>query len=169
MLFLALISATSLLAPLLPLPSPVAMHVERGPQAPRMPWVMPFGPKFERQYWVLSPIDKELVSLRQKLFREWQTGPLLGTDAKGRDVLSRLVWGSRTSLTIALAAALTSLLLGVVYGVMPVCRCCRSTKSRICRWRRVSFSGAMCICLNSVYKNTSIKTFLDAGLTHPTP
>jgi oligopeptide transport system permease protein len=116
MLFLALISATSLLAPLLPLPSPVAMHVERGPQAPRMPWVMPFGPKFERQYWVLSPIDKELVSLRQKLFREWQTGPLLGTDAKGRDVLSRLVWGSRTSLTIALAAALTSLLLGVVYG-----------------------------------------------------
>jgi len=116
MWFLSLVGAISLLAPLLPLPSPVAMHVDREPSAPQAPWVAPGAQKFERQYWPLSALDRQLVGLRQTLFQEWQTGPLLGSDAKGRDLLSRLVWGGRTSLAVALAAALTSLILGVVYG-----------------------------------------------------
>ncbi|MBZ0136562.1 MAG: ABC transporter permease subunit [Planctomycetes bacterium] len=40
----------------------------------------------------------------------------LGTDAQGRDLFSRLVWGARTTLLIALAATLLSLLLGTVVG-----------------------------------------------------
>ena len=116
MWFLALVVTTSLLAPLLPLPSPVAMHVDREPSAPQAPWMRPRAQQFERQYWPLSSVDRQLVGLRQTLFKDWQTGPLLGSDSKGRDLLARLVWGSRTSLMVGLAAALTSLLLGVVYG-----------------------------------------------------
>ena len=41
---------------------------------------------------------------------------LLGTDRYGRDVLTRTLWGSRTSLSIGLLAALLALTLGVAIG-----------------------------------------------------
>lgn len=41
---------------------------------------------------------------------------LLGTDEQGRDVWSRLMYGTRTSLTIGLAGVLLSLILGVLLG-----------------------------------------------------
>ena len=41
---------------------------------------------------------------------------LLGTDAQGRDLFSRLIWGARTTLLIALAATLLSLVLGSLVG-----------------------------------------------------
>jgi peptide/nickel transport system permease protein len=40
----------------------------------------------------------------------------LGTDALGRDQLTRLAWGTRLSLGVALAAALGALLIGAVVG-----------------------------------------------------
>lgn len=40
----------------------------------------------------------------------------LGADGAGRDVLSRLLFGARTSLGLALAASLAAILLGVVAG-----------------------------------------------------
>lgn len=44
-------------------------------------------------------------------------GHLLGTDELGRDVLVRLAWGCRISLLVALAASITSLTIGVAWGV----------------------------------------------------
>jgi ABC-type dipeptide/oligopeptide/nickel transport system permease subunit len=43
---------------------------------------------------------------------------LLGSDASGRDVLSRLILGTRVSLGIGLMAVLVSLLLGVTLGAL---------------------------------------------------
>ena len=45
------------------------------------------------------------------------SGHLLGTDDLGRDLLVRLMWGARISLLVALAAGLTSLTIGVAWGV----------------------------------------------------
>ncbi len=41
---------------------------------------------------------------------------VLGADTLGRDILSRILYGGRVSLTIALFAPLLSLLIGVTYG-----------------------------------------------------
>ena len=44
-------------------------------------------------------------------------GHLLGTDYLGRDLLVRLMWGCRISLLVAMLASLTSLSIGVLWGV----------------------------------------------------
>ena len=41
---------------------------------------------------------------------------VLGTDHLGRDILTRLMYGARISLTVAIVAALVNLLIGVAYG-----------------------------------------------------
>src|SRR5882724_1520185 len=43
-------------------------------------------------------------------------GFLLGTDALGRDLLSRLIWGARTSMEIAILANLLSAAIAVTLG-----------------------------------------------------
>jgi oligopeptide transport system permease protein len=47
----------------------------------------------------------------------WAHGHLLGTDSLGRDLLVRLMWSTRISLLVALAASLISLTIGVAWGV----------------------------------------------------
>ena len=43
---------------------------------------------------------------------------LLGTDKFGRDILVRIMYGARISLSVGVAAAALNLLIGVVYGVI---------------------------------------------------
>ncbi|MBI1775900.1 MAG: dipeptide/oligopeptide/nickel ABC transporter permease/ATP-binding protein [Proteobacteria bacterium] len=45
-------------------------------------------------------------------------GSWLGRDEFGRDVLSRLIWGARTSLAVAFASALLACLLGTALGLI---------------------------------------------------
>ena len=45
------------------------------------------------------------------------SGQLLGTDQLGRDILSRLLWGGRTSMLIVVATVGISMTIGLVLGV----------------------------------------------------
>ena len=46
----------------------------------------------------------------------WNKSYPLGTDGLGRDVLVRLMYGARISMTVAFVATLVTLLIGVLYG-----------------------------------------------------
>ena len=65
---------------------------------------------------VLSPYDPVAVDFASMLSapsaKHW-----LGTDAFGRDVLSRLIWGSRTALIVGFGAAFVGAFAGAVLGV----------------------------------------------------
>jgi oligopeptide transport system permease protein len=116
LLFLSAFGLLSLAAPLLPLRSPVTIALQDEPRPPVAPWRSFAEHGFQPDYWELSAVDSALVRARRSAFGDWQTSSWLGTDAKGRDLLARIVWGSRTSILAALVAALTSLVLGVGWG-----------------------------------------------------
>lgn len=72
---------------------------------------------------VLAPVlpipDPNAIDTLHRLKPPFERpGHPLGTDGFGRDMLSRLVWGGRISLTMGLTSALLSLLAGVVLGVI---------------------------------------------------
>lgn len=64
---------------------------------------------------VIAPYPYEAVDMSRRLTPpSWQHW--LGTDALGRDVLSRLIWGSRISLFAGIAVVAIGAALGVVIG-----------------------------------------------------
>jgi len=72
---------------------------------------------------VISPFDPLAQDISQRL-REpgWQDGQgrthLLGTDHLGRDILARIIYGSRIALLVGLAAVLISGVLGMAIGLI---------------------------------------------------
>jgi peptide/nickel transport system permease protein len=66
---------------------------------------------------VISPADPARMSVRARLTPPSEAF-LLGADAFGRDVLSRLLHAGRTSLLIGLGVAVTSTLIGVTLGLL---------------------------------------------------
>lgn len=48
----------------------------------------------------------------------FSSGHLLGTDASGRDVLSRVIWGAQASLLIAFGAITVGVLIGGLFGLI---------------------------------------------------
>lgn len=67
------------------------------------PFISPYDPTTIDVYNVLSPPGKE---------------HLLGTDELGRDLLSRIIWGSRVSLKVGLVAVGIALCIGTLIGAV---------------------------------------------------
>lgn len=73
------------------------------------PWLVPF-----------DPADQDIMQRMLPPLARSDTGALhlFGTDALGRDLLSRLIVGSRVSLLVGVASVLISGVLGVVLGLL---------------------------------------------------
>lgn len=65
----------------------------------------------------LSPFDPLKASL-DAVNAPWSSTHPLGADGSGRDVLSRLIWGSRSSLMAAFIAIFVAVLIGVPTGLL---------------------------------------------------
>lgn len=67
----------------------------------------------------LLPIkDPEAVNLAARLKAPGTEGHLLGTDDLGRDILSRLIWGGRVSISVGFIAVLIALFFGTILGLI---------------------------------------------------
>ncbi len=68
------------------------------------PWLAPYPP---------NKIDPALIAYPYPTAKNW-----LGVDHLGRDMLSRLMWGARTVLTVAPAAGRGAAVLGTLLGLL---------------------------------------------------
>ena len=76
------------------------------------PWIAPH-----------NPFDlKQVVLLNSNLPPVWQTGGdpnfLLGTDDQGRDILSTILYGSRSSLAVGMLSVAFATIVGVLLGLI---------------------------------------------------
>ncbi len=60
----------------------------------------------------------EAVVFNQQTYRPSSARHILGTDILGRDLLVRIFYGGRVSLSVGLAATLVALTIGVIYGAI---------------------------------------------------
>ena len=77
------------------------------------------APELTRLHFLKEPIQQDQKGLdADGMPRPAGGGYLLGTDNLGRDVLSRVIYGARVSLTIGIAAMLTAVFLGLAIGLL---------------------------------------------------
>jgi oligopeptide transport system permease protein len=111
LVLLIIITMSSLLAPVIAPHDPNAQTVQYANMPPKIPGIDINGLNGTvKQNGVV--IDKyEASNVPEDVYY------YLGTDSLGRDLLSRILYGTRVSLFIAFMAALFNLTLGVVYGL----------------------------------------------------
>ena len=67
---------------------------------------------------LLAPHDPDAIDTARRLARPFTAGHPLGTDEFGRDLLSRLLHGARTSLVVGLAATALAAAAGSICGLL---------------------------------------------------
>jgi len=67
---------------------------------------------------VLPLADPDVTAPANRLLPPLSPGHLLGTDALGRDLLSRLIWGTRVSLAVGLSATAIAAFFGSLIGLV---------------------------------------------------
>ena len=66
---------------------------------------------------IISPYNPAKVNLSMKLVAP-NSNYWLGTDEFGRDILSRIIWGTRVSMSVAFLTVGVSMVLGVIMGLL---------------------------------------------------
>ena len=66
----------------------------------------------------ISPYDPDEINILHRFQPPGTPGHVLGTDSLGRDVLSRMIWGSRVSLKVGFVAVGLSTLIGLILGAL---------------------------------------------------
>jgi peptide/nickel transport system permease protein len=122
---------------------------------------------------VLAPYDPYDQDLAKRLVDPvWTTGDwshVLGTDALGRDYLSRLIFGARISLMVGFGAALIAGTIGSIIGIVGAggIGLHLSEQIRTLEWQRVAFIVLMILIIVSVIDYVS--SILRAAITGAKP
>lgn len=66
----------------------------------------------------IAPFSFETQNIDRIFEKPWISEYILGTDSLGRDLLSRIIYGGRMSMAIAILTAIASLLIGGLYGAI---------------------------------------------------
>ena len=66
--------------------------------------------------------DPNVINTADRFSLPFEDGFVLGADHLGRDILSRLLWGTRLSLAVGLTAALIAALVGSLIGILATLR-----------------------------------------------
>ena len=66
---------------------------------------------------VIAPADPLAQSVADRFARPGESGYLLGADKLGRDLLSRILYGTRVSMTVGLSVGLSSMVFGMIMGL----------------------------------------------------
>lgn len=113
--FLVALAVLSALVPLLPLASPSRQTLEGRLAGPDVWPLLRSGFSVEDLH---EPglVTRALTDARTAVFGDRYLAPLFGTDALGRCVLARTLWGARLSLLVGLVASAISMVVGVAYG-----------------------------------------------------
>lgn len=71
---------------------------------------------------IITPLlplaDPDVIDTAKRFRRPFSQGALLGTDHLGRDLLSRLLWGTRLSLLVGFSAAMIAAAIGASMGIV---------------------------------------------------
>ncbi len=71
---------------------------------------------------IITPLlplaNPDITNTADRFIRPFSAGHLLGTDHLGRDLLSRLLWGTHLSLAVGFAAALVAATIGSAIGII---------------------------------------------------
>lgn len=67
---------------------------------------------------LIAPYDPTAVSLTEVCTKPGVGGHILGTDEYGRDLLSRVIYGSRVSIIVGVGATLFGAFVGIVLGLI---------------------------------------------------
>lgn len=66
---------------------------------------------------LLAPADPLSQTVSNRFAKPGTAGYLLGADKLGRDLLSRIIYGARVSMTVGLSVGLSSMLIGMTVGL----------------------------------------------------
>ena len=103
--FILIVGTLALFAPVF---TPYGFNVQNTSYArakPMTPYVITTD-KYELCHWKDTPLDPACTVF------------ILGADGLGRDLLSRVIYGARVSLLVAIVGSSVSLLIGTLYGVI---------------------------------------------------
>jgi len=67
---------------------------------------------------MLTDFDAEFVDMSVAKLRPGEQGHLLGTDALGRDVWARILYGSRSTLIVSIGAEVLGTIMGAILGLI---------------------------------------------------
>ena len=115
---------------------------------------------------IWTPYDHTLLNIPNKL-RPPGGGHLLGTDHLGRDILSMVMVGTRTSVAVALVALVIGLVFGVPLGLAAAARRGSMLDEVIMRGNDIIFAFpllVMAILITAVFGPSAVNAILAFGL-----